>query len=293
MKLRRTDPETGGPVRNPIVTVLAFAFVVFIVIAVVVAIVLAVRGGHSDDPAASPTTAPAVSAAPPSGPVQGADDPAYRGFGDPTVDRFGRRVDVPKWSGGWALDQERVSRAPYDPNTPIVAPTGMVWEKVNDGAIVPFSTSDGPSRVSGGQAFGFAHTPQGAALAGWSIVQRIGVAVNSEAQTMYDTQTVMTPQQRDATNAAIAAQGPWFRNITDTALSYQAQADAVKVSTYAPDFAVVEYATKTPDADDGTPQWATFRTQLLWSDGDWKVQYDSTGQDPTGTITSLEGWTAW
>ena len=289
---RRRDPVTGIPVRNPIITVAATTVVVIIIAAVVVAIVKAASSSGSHD---APAAAPPVSAAAPSGPVTGSDDPAYRGFGDPTTDRFGRRVDVPKWSGGWALPQQPVSRAAWTPDstTPMPAPSGMVWEKVNDGAIVPFSTSDGPTRVSGGQAFGFAHTPQGAALAGWNIVQRIGAAVNAEAQTMYDTQTVMSPAQRAQLNTSLAAQGPWYRSLTDEAISYLTQADAVRVTSYAPDFAVVAYATKTEPAEDNTPQWTTFRAQLLWSGGDWKLKYDGSGQDPTGTITSLEGWTTW
>ena len=291
------QPDTAERVRrrrNPIVTVLAFAFIVFIVICCVLAVVVRTQGS-SDGPAR--TTAPSVTGADPSGPGITSDDPAFRGFATPTTDRFGRRVDIPKWPGGWALPQQpRTSEGTWAADIPTPAPAGIIWEKVNDGAIVAFSTSDGPRRVAAGQAFGFAHTPQGAALAGWQITMRLGAANNDLARTIYDTQTVMTDAQRREVYAQLTAEGPWYRDMADAELSYLTQADAFRITSYAPDFAVVEYATRAPDSStDNAQQWTTSRVELLWDDDgeDWKLQFPSTDQDPTGHTATLQGWTTW
>lgn len=296
-----SEPSSAPPERNPVWTALAIAGVVGVVICLIVATVLALRGKDSpdaDQPGGAPPPVSATTRAP--GELPGQSDPQYEGLGTPTTDPFGRRVDVPKWSGGWALDQDLWTRAaPWSANTPVTAPAGLMWQKVNDGVIVPFSTSDGPRTVYAGQAMGFRQSPQGAAIAVLNISLRIAGSVNEMAQIIYDEQVEMSTEQRSQLNSDLTKQGPYYRELTDTAMTYQAQPDAFRVIDYADDYAIIEFASRAPDSEaDSTPQqqWITSRWQAVWDsssgdDGDWKLQLPTT--DNTGTTTSLEGWTQW
>lgn len=284
------EPETNQ--RTSIGTYAAFGVVAILVVCLLAAIAVAVTG--DDEKTAStppPTTVTEHPSSAPSAPHS--NDETMQGLAAPTVDRLGRRVDVPKWPGGWALPQHPVDRDPYNPAVPVPAPAGMMWQKVNDGAIVPFSTSDGPRYVNGLRAFGFAHTPQGAALAGWQITMRIGATNNETAREIYDKQVIMSDAQRGALYAQLDAEGPYYRGASDAVLSYQSKPDAFRVLDYADDLAVIDYATIAPDAEDGTDQWSTTRLIVSWVDGDWKLTFPEHLGDPTGTATSLDGWTRW
>ena len=277
--------------RNPLVTFAAMGFVVLIVICIGIAVWLRTSG--DDSPTSSQPIA-TETAHPTSGPKPGSSgDSANEGLGTPTIDRLGRRVDVPKWIGGWALPQESIERGPFNRAVAVDPPAGMMWQKVNDGAIVPFSTSDGPIAVDGLTAIGFAHTPQDAALAAWQIVSRIAATNNETAQGIYDRQVVMTADQRAQVNKDLAAQGPSYRGLSSTALSYMTQADAFRIRDYADDFAIIEFATPAEKADASTPQWMTTRLLTTWEGGDWKLRFPETLADPTGSTTDLSGWTQW
>lgn len=295
------EPATERTERNPIWTVVALAGVIGVVICAVIATVLALRGDDSpttDRPEGAPPPVSATTRAP--GELPGQSDPQYAGLGTPVTDPFGRRVDVPKWSGGWALAQDPWRAAPtWSPNTPVTAPAGLMWQKVNDGVIVPFTTSDGPRTVYAGQAMGFRQSPQGAAIAVLNISLRIAGSVNEMAQIIYDEQVEMTTEQRSQLNSDLTKQGPYYRELTDAAMTYQAQPDAFRIVDYADDYAIVEFAGRAPDSEAGsTPvqQWITSRWQAVWDsssgdNGDWKLQLPTS--DNTGTTTSLEGWTQW
>lgn len=285
--------STGAPTpKRSVLTIAAAAVVAVVVICVLAAVVL--RMTADSDDAAAPTPTPTVPAHPSTGPTAPTDtDPALQGLAAPIVDRLGRRVDVPKWRGGWALPQVPVDHDPYMAGSRVAAPSGMMWQRVGDGAIVPFSTSDGPDYVEGLRAFGFEQTPQGAALAGWQITMRIGAANNDTARRIYDTQVLMTDAQRVELYAGLDAEGPYYRSATDALLTYQTQADAFRVDSYADDLAVIEYASPAVPADDGTRQWLTTRIAVAWDGGDWKVQLPENLTDPTGTVSTLDGWTTW
>lgn len=302
---RPTEQDTsskGGAQRNPVWTVLAIAGVVGVVICLIIATVLALRDDDSAGTGAGPqSTPPPVSAstrAP--GELPGQSDPQYAGLRTPITDAFGRRVDVPKWSGGWALPQDSWrGTATWSPNTPVPAPAGLMWQKVNDGVIVPFSTSDGPRTVYAGQALGFRHSPQGAAIAVSNISLRIAGSVNEMAQVIYDEQVEMTTEQRAQLNSDLAKQGPYYRELTDAAMTYQARPDAFRIVDYSDDYAIIEIASRAPESDTAstpTQQWITNRWQAVWDgdagdSGDWKLQLPTA--DNSGTTTSLEGWTPW
>ena len=279
--------------RSGAVTAAAIFIVAIIVVCIVVAIVIRVSGGSSDQ-ASDPSPALTVTALPSTGPRAVPNtDGAMAGLSTPTVDRLGRRVDIPKWPGGWALPQSPVEYGPYNPAVPAPAPAGVSWQKVGDGAIVPFSTSDGPSAVNGLTATGFAHTPQGAAIAAVQIALRLGSANNETARGIYDNQTVMTASQRSELYAQLDAEGPYHRGASDAALTYQTKSDGFRILDYADDLAVIETASPAEKAADGTSQWLTTRLIATWVDGDWKLTFPEQLGDPTGTATSLSGWTTW
>ncbi|OZC56049.1 hypothetical protein CH267_10825 [Rhodococcus sp. 06-621-2] len=82
---------------------------------------------------------------------------------DPEFDTLGRVTYVPKDPNGVILEQI----TPPAGRAADAAPSGVMLQRIHDNMILPFSTSDGPTAIdSSGVATGFAHTPQGAALAG-------------------------------------------------------------------------------------------------------------------------------
>jgi hypothetical protein len=286
-----TDPEEQ---RRSITTgtYLAIGVVVVVVACALVAVGVRLFGG--DDAAESRGPVEIVPSHPSAAPAApDSTDDATQGLGAPTVDRLGRRVDLPKWAGGWALPQNQIEHGPYSPAAPVTAPAGVSWQKVNDGAIVPFSTSDGPIAVDGLTAVGFAHSPQGAALAAWQIAMRLGASNNEVARKIYDRQVVMSDSQRRELYSQLDSEGPYHRGASDAVLSHQSKADAFRVREYADDLAVIEYASVAQKADDGTDQWLTSRLIASWVDGDWKLTFPEQLGDPTGTSTSLSGWTTW
>jgi len=64
------------------------------------------------------------------------------------------------------------TRQPSDPQYLTAAPAEVNFQVVH-GLQLPFSPVDGPLRVDGPVAAGYSHTPQGAALAGTQLSQRL------------------------------------------------------------------------------------------------------------------------
>ncbi|OZD15816.1 MULTISPECIES: hypothetical protein [Nocardiaceae] len=81
---------------------------------------------------------------------------------DPEFDALGRVTYVPKNPNGVILEQS----PPPPGRSADTAPSGVMLQRIHGNMVLPFSTSDGPSAIdASGVATGFAHTPQGAALA--------------------------------------------------------------------------------------------------------------------------------
>jgi hypothetical protein len=81
---------------------------------------------------------------------------------DPQFDALGRVAYVPKDPNGVILEQT----PPPAGRAADTAPLGVMLQRIHGNMVLPFSTSDGPTAIdSWGVATGFAHTPQGAALA--------------------------------------------------------------------------------------------------------------------------------
>lgn len=157
------DPE--GMVRErsawPLITVLSL-----IVAGVIVAGIVVLTRDDSSPPASAPAeptaTAPRAEA-----------DPTAEGFATPRSDALGRKVDVPRNGLGVVLPQATDQQKAFgDPEALTTPAQGIRWQQ-SAGVVVPFSTSDGPTRMDGQIPVGFAQTPAGAALAAASITMRL------------------------------------------------------------------------------------------------------------------------
>ncbi|QXQ15424.1 hypothetical protein [Skermania piniformis] len=227
------------------------------------------------------------SASPPAvGPAGGA------GFGAADVDLFGRRVDVPDNPAGQPLAQTPgTQKRPTDSDWLTAAPKGMDgpggWQRVY-GVSVPFSSSDGPARIDGGLAVGYAHTPQGAALAAAQISYRMNA--RPADRDLYARQVGVAPQQlaqfdRLVSDNKLPAQQP------EKVTRFLIASDAFQVESYADDMAIVRLAARGPTVE-GRQTWLATRLVTVWQDGDWKLK-PVTGRPQTETLTSLIGWTPW
>lgn len=276
--------ERGWLMRSPITLWLAVIIVLAAVVGAVV--VLAFGGGDDDDTASGPATSapPASATLTPSG-----EDTADQ-FRAPTVDFNNRRVDVPVNPYGQPLEQtdRSSSSASFEPNDPLPAPAGMKWENFF-GLVLPYSTSDGPTSVSGPIVSGFAHTPQGAALAGQHLFARQAQGSQAARHAVAVRQTVATDEPtRQRYIATIDVAEPPI-----TSPNLFLRPDAFRVTSYAPDFAVVQYAVPVGfGGQDAVSTWAVAQQQLVWSDGQWKIKVGD--PDPKLPQTnSLLGWTTW
>ncbi|MGW5440469.1 hypothetical protein [Nocardia asteroides] len=278
-------PEGAGKASTSLV--LAVVIVVVIVIAgIASAIVL--RDRNSAPAATSPTTSAVLPTAPrPSG--------TAGEFGTPEIDEFGRRVDVPVDPAGQPLPQTGAQRKPGDPDWLTGAPAGTRdkggWQRVGAGEVVPFSTSDGPTRVVDGVASGYAHTPQGAALAAAYVVWRISAEPGNKA--LWEHALLTTPADMDRYSSERAA-----GRLPDTLPGDMARLlrafDAFRVTSFAEDLAVVELAMRSEPDSSGSPRWATMRLPMHWDDTDqmWRLK-PFFGKPPLIPVSSLAGWTTW
>ncbi|WP_431954354.1 hypothetical protein [Nocardia lijiangensis] len=215
------------------------------------------------------------------------------GFASPDVDLFGRRVDIPNNPAGQPLPQDPThQRKPSDPDWLTAAPEGTLaprgWQRVY-GASVPFSTSDGPSRIEDGLAVGYAHTPQGAALAAAQITYRINA--RPADRDLYVRQVRVSAQQIAAYDRALD-EDRLPKQQPDTVTRYFVASDAFKVENYADDLAIVRFASRGPVVD-GKQLWAALRLFMVWDAGDWRLKPATSNGAQTEYIESLEGWTTW
>lgn len=264
-----------------------WAAAVIVVMAIVGGLVLAISGGGTDaDPTPLPAAPPATprTAAPARPDQAGADT----GFGTPTIDFANRRVDVPHNPYGQPLPQNgTATAAPWSANAVVAAPAGVKWE-LFFGLVLPYSTSDGPTALDGPLPSGFAHTPQGAALAAYQIFGR-QLEGDRAARTMV---------ARELTVAATAAgHDEYVNQVAGAAALAHPQLflrpDAFRIVTYDPDFVVVQFAIPIGyGGQDAVQSWEAIQHQLVWSAGVWKMKTgDPDPQLPQ--IDSLAGWTPW
>lgn len=227
----------------------------------------------------------------PPSPVAGSD---ATGFAEPDVDLFGRRVDVPNNPAGQPLPQDLSQRhSPSDEDWLTAAPAGTTaprgWQRVF-GATVPFSTSDGPTRIDeNGLAVGYSHTPQGAALAAAQITYRLNARPGDRA--LYVHQVQVSAQQIAAYDKARDA-GRLPRQQPESITRYLVAPDAFQIENYADDMAIVRLAARGP-VNDGAQVWAAIRLIMVWDHGDWRLKPTDTGAAHSDYVDTLQGWTRW
>ncbi len=284
-----SEPKDPVPERRQprIGTIVSAVLVAAILIAA--AIAFAVRQ-TSPDPIADPHTAatPSATATPLPGGVAG--------FAVPEVDIFGRRVDIPLHPDGQLREQQIPSKTSTDRDWLTAPPAGLRepggWQWVH-GVVVPFSTSDGPTWIRDGVAGGYAHTPQGAALAAAMSVYQVAARPGDRA--VLAQRLALTPADQARFDAGIAAgrlprQQPAAR--TRGLLAY----DAFRVETYAPDLAVVRLASRSNEpTTTGTAaarSWISASVPMVWNGTDWMLRGNGNSLT-TSQISDLSGWTSW
>lgn len=280
-----TDPvDTGGSSRGSWLWqsrstgALAVIGCIGLAVIVVVAVTLALVRNHST----SSTTAPVVTPAPG---TSSADSGDQSGFAVAGSDVFGRVVAKPNNPRGQALPQDHSDRAPFHEGDIAPAPAGMMWQQVGP-FVLPFSTSDGPTRIEGPIATGYTQTPQGAALAGQQIWWHVGI----DGETFDE---VVARQVDPGSRTNLPTPKPSERNPDWSKFPQFYRPDAFRVVGWSADstYAVVEYALR-KSVDPNQPGWFSSRAELSWQDGDWKIVVPAT-EAPSVSVPALVGWTKW
>ncbi|MEV0297059.1 hypothetical protein [Nocardia sp. NPDC050710] len=232
-------------------------------------------------------TAPSTVPVPTSSVPGGGQD----GFGVPEVDLFGRRVDIPTNPHGHLREQRSPQKRAGDSDWLTATPAGLReaggWQRVH-GVVVPFSTSDGPTRLHDGVPGGYARTPQGAALAAAMTVYQVAARPGDRA--VLRDRLVLTAADQARFDEGIKTgklppqQPEW---VTRTLLAY----DAFRIDSYAEDLAVVKLALREQESTQ-TRSWVTATVPMVWSGGDWRLRGSGT-QLPSAVTFDLAGWTTW
>ncbi|MCX4098335.1 hypothetical protein [Nocardia sp. alder85J] len=251
---------------------------VAVLILLLAAVTSTIGARHDTGPAVvSPVTgsAPTVSFVPGARP----------GFGLPTTDGFGTRLDTPVDPQGIVLPQDPGQRPDpvLGPFYLRAAPAGMVWERGWGTAALPFSISDGPRQVRDGVASGFSDTPQGAGLAAWDAFARALAAPEGMWQQVVAQRFTDGGEPLVDRFAASRADNP------DTGRNLVVPAGFRIHPDYRPDFAVVDIAVRTPSAI-AYSSWP-----MAWTGGDWRVRVDDIDAlwQPATAVTSLADFGVW
>ncbi|MFF2088605.1 hypothetical protein ACFVVM_32880 [Nocardia sp. NPDC058176] len=218
---------------------------------------------------------------------------AASGFGPPDVDVFGRRIDVPNNEFGEPLPQVEAQRRAEDPDWLTAAPAGTQerggWQRVT-GAVVPFSTSDGPTAIVDGVPVGWAHTPQGCALAAawviWEVNARPGDRTIRE-RALVSTPADLAQFDRDRAAGKIPDRAPL------AATRWMLAFDAFQIKTFSADLCVVGLASRAEDSNNGAARWIGTGVSMVWDGSAWRLRVPAGGNPPKDSLSSLAGWTPW
>lgn len=165
---------------------------------------------------------------------------------------------------------------------PSAAPADISWNSWQ-GVNLPTSAVDGPTTVDGDVAAGYAHSPQGAALAAIQGTLRLAMAPDTSWPAVAN--SVAAPGEgRDsyAVNRALVT-------VTGPAPAGSApQIKGFRVQDYTPTRTVVNIAAAQPD----TTLVAATQT-MVWSGEDWKILLPAPGSETAPqTLSDLSGYTA-
>ncbi|MBM7280503.1 hypothetical protein JTZ10_22405 [Gordonia rubripertincta] len=256
------------------------------------AVLVAIRGDGDESSTQPPqvTATDTPTSLPPQTPVTRLPDDA---FGVPTTDTRGRRVETPTNPLGQVLPQTTDPSDTDDPEAVLPPPRGLMWQRVY-GATIPFSTSDGPTAIStDGVPTGFAHTPQGAALAAWQIGQRATWAPDDQNVALLDRAAVVSEAARPEADNLRTNGAQIYAGNTELPAQIRDVPVAVRVTTYSTDFAHVEFA-QPLTRDDGFTA-ISVGVDMVWRDGQWKWVVPEPGNEPSRLLISTtgDGWTPW
>lgn len=258
----------------------------FVVLVLVIGGIVLVTGGSDDEPDAT-APRPSAPAAPPSA------SSSATGFATPTVDQFGRRVDIPNNPAGQPLEQSVPSRTPTDPQWLTAAPAGTRdkggWQRVS-GASVPFSTSDGPTRIEDGVPTGYAHTPQGAALAAAYVMWE--TSARPADRVLRERMVVMSPDELDQFDR-LNADGRLPDRPPEQVTRHMVAPDAFRIVSWDEDLCVLNLATRAePDAN-GVERWVSNQLAMIWDGTGWRLRLSEDQQLRQETVQTLVGWSRW
>ncbi|WP_063043328.1 hypothetical protein [Nocardia pseudovaccinii] len=203
----------------------------------------------------------------------------------PTTDLFGNRLEVPDEQSGAALPQDPSTRIdPASPDYLTTPPARMQWQRGWGGAALPISGSDGPARINDGIATGFAHTPQGAALAAADALARALAAPDGVWQQV-------ARERYYGGGQALLDRFTRSRQRTRDAARYVVVPDGVRIQPgYRDDLALVQFATH-DDIGYTISTWP-----MAWIGGDWQVRVPEnieTLWGPGTSASSLTGFGNW
>lgn len=252
---------------------------------IAIAAVIVVVAGKDDDTTTAAPAAPTTSA-----PSQSMENNGEDGFGAPTADLLGRKVMHPNNPAGQALPQAAAGqRIECDPAAPVSSPTGVMIQMTFDTPNL-FSTSDGPAKVDDLLARGYTRTPQGATLAAYNIWQRFQLGGDVGTAVMKN-QAVVKPEVL----AKLDAEGMSETRASAESRQATPAPSAFRILSCDADFVVTEYAVRYFGDENGPfpdERWATFRFNMTWQDGDWKMQFLE-GAASAAVVNDLTGWTQW
>ncbi|MEV6140486.1 hypothetical protein AB0L63_31490 [Nocardia sp. NPDC051990] len=249
---------------------------------VIAAFVLTITNDTGDhdvpaDPAS--TTAPTERTFP--------DVPPIESLLPPSTDPFGNRLEMPGNEAGVALAQDTSARRdPTRPDYLTTAPARMQWQRGWGGAALPVSGSDGPARIQEGIATGFAHTPQGAALAAADALARALAAPEGVWQQV-------VRERYYGGGQALLDRFARSRERTGEAARYVVVPDGVRVQPgYRDDLAIVQFANRDKLG------YTISTWPMAWIDGDWRVRVPDNIESlwrpgtSTFTLTEFGSWKA-
>lgn len=176
---------------------------------------------------------------------------------------------------------EAASRAPSPKSSssvPAVSTAG--WRDASvDGAPVPVSAADGPSRTAGGLASGFTDTPAGAVLAG------VNIAVRTSGQLGPDVFAPTIAQQVTGSGEAALLAAAWrqYGQATQQATPARSGGAAGPATSAVTSFLLAAWSPAqaavvlTVSAGSGTQEQLAIPLHLQWLGGDWRLVAPSNG----------------
>lgn len=181
-----------------------------------------------------------------------------------------------RWQRTHPTDAPDAGHAPSAPGSPAPSAPAVTWHDVA-GVDLPFSTVHGPRVTEHGQAAGYTHTEQGAALAAVQVLMRTSATAGPDVYRPVLTGQVIGPtattlahslderyQHLRAQHAGPIVDGRPIPGNNATIAGYLATGHDDPT-----DLAVVDVLLTAPTLDAG--QLIDFIVTLRWTDGDWRV----------------------